>query len=272
MLSIPGEADAVINQGIEAFVETTSTRTLGVLEFPTATTPTAALALLTTTWNLQSDNLAIYYPWVRVTDPTSGVVIPFPPSGHVQGRYAATDAKRTIAKAPAGTVDGKLLNVRGVEYAVSEGEYDLLYPKKINAILPLPEGTTIFGSRTLGASDQLGQIGPRRVMNYAIDSIEKGTRFITFEFNDTATRAKWKRSVEAFCLQMWRAGMLEGASAAEAFYVVCDETNNPAALAAAGKFAGTVGLHFKQTIEFADYVFEKDTRAIKADLASQGLS
>jgi len=226
--------------------------------------------LLTTTYNLQADSECVYHPWIKVVDSATGLPTYHPPTGFIQGRFAFTDRRKNIAKAPAGITDGKLIGAIGVESEVNETVYDTLYPVKINCIQALPEGICIMGSRTLGASDELGQISKRRVMNYAIDSIEQGTRFVLFENNDSETRRKWHKSVSGFLLNMWRDGLLEGASAAEAYYVICDESNNPATVRKAGKFRGTIGLHFKDTIEFVEYTFEQDNRAINQEIASQG--
>ncbi|WP_238434414.1 phage tail sheath subtilisin-like domain-containing protein [Micromonospora tarensis] len=49
----------------------------------------------------QSEFGAFYYPWLRVRDPISGELELTPPSGHLAGIWARTDALRGVHKAPA---------------------------------------------------------------------------------------------------------------------------------------------------------------------------
>src|SRR5262249_56710184 len=43
---------------------------------------------------------ALYYPWIKVFDPATGQAGMVPPSGHVAGVTARTDAERRDPKAP----------------------------------------------------------------------------------------------------------------------------------------------------------------------------
>jgi phage tail sheath protein FI len=54
---------------------------------------------------------ALYYPWIRVADPATGTTIAVPPSGHIAGVYARTDATRGVHKAPANAVIRGALDV-----------------------------------------------------------------------------------------------------------------------------------------------------------------
>ena len=49
----------------------------------------------------QSAYAAFYFPRIRVRDPFSGKIGPAPPSGHLAGVYARSDATRGVHKAPA---------------------------------------------------------------------------------------------------------------------------------------------------------------------------
>ena len=273
MISIPGQTTATVHGGIETFVNLRKT-VMGIIEVPQGTaTAAAAVTYVQTTANLAHDNLAIYSPWITINDPLTNLPTEFPPSGFIQGLFAGVERRRNIAKAPAGAKDGKFQGTRDVEKQwVETADTDILYPAKINPILAKPEGILVFGSRTLGLADELRQVAKRRVMNYAISSIESGTRFILFEDNEPETRARFRKSVQAFLLQMWRNKLLAGASASEAFFVICDESNNPPSVENAGKFYARIGLRFKNTIEFAIYEFEQDLRALQAELAAAGLS
>ena len=51
------------------------------------------------------------------------------------------------------------------------------------------------------------------------------------------TRAKLNLTLTSFLLSLWQRGALMGASADEAFFVKCDDDNNPLAGARAGPAA-----------------------------------
>ena len=89
---------------------------------------------------LNSDYGAIYFPWVIVSDPLNpGSTKAVPPSGVVAGTYANTDETRGVHKAPAGTNDGFLNSVVGVESQVTKGEQDILNPIGVNVVRSFPQ-------------------------------------------------------------------------------------------------------------------------------------
>ncbi len=90
---------------------------------------------------------ALYWPWVKVFDPASGENRLVPPSGHVAGLWARTDADRGVHKAPANDV---LRGVVDVATRVTKGEHDVLNPLGVNVIRSFPgRGIRVFGARTL---------------------------------------------------------------------------------------------------------------------------
>src|SRR5262249_39591254 len=61
----------------------------------------------------KSTNGAIYFPYLRTTDPLSDNVIELPPSGYVAGMYAKIDQNRGVWKAPAG-LETSMIDTTGV--------------------------------------------------------------------------------------------------------------------------------------------------------------
>ena len=100
----------------------------------------------------QSDFGAFYFPWLRVRDPLSGELELTPPSGHVAGIWARTDALRGVHKAPANEpVRGAL----DLTYRVTHAEQDVLNPRGVNCIRYFAgEGIRVWGARTLAAERQ----------------------------------------------------------------------------------------------------------------------
>ncbi|MEE1927552.1 phage tail sheath subtilisin-like domain-containing protein [Streptomyces sp. TRM 70351] len=182
-------------------------------------------------WRLEgagydSKYAALYYPWVKVFDPSTGQNRFMPPSGHVLGVWSRNDTERGVHKAPANEV------VRGaveLQTNVTKGEQDLLNPIGVNCIRAFPgRGIRIWGARTLSSDPAWKYVNVRRLFNYLEESVLLGTQWVVFEPNDAYLWSTIRRNISAFLMEEWRRGALFGATAAEAYYVKCDaETNTP---------------------------------------------
>lgn len=168
---------------------------------------------------------ALYYPWIKVFDPATGRAVLVPPSGHVAGVWARSDADRGVHKAPANEV------IRGavdLQITLSKGEQDLLNPIGVNCVRAFPgRGIRIWGARTLSSDPAWRYLNVRRLFNFLEESILAGTQWVVFEPNDDRLWASIRRNVTGFLTEQWRRGALFGRSFDEAFYVKCDRDNNP---------------------------------------------
>jgi phage tail sheath protein FI len=197
---------------------------------------------------------ALYYPWIRVTNPLAGAaangnrVLTVPPSGHVAGIWARNDDTRGVWKAPANEV------VRGaldVETKVTKGEQDLLNPAGVNCIRPFgTRGIRVWGGRTLSSAPSWRYVNVRRLFNFVEESILNGTQWVVFEPNDLDLWARVKRTVYAFLLGLWRQGALFGATPEQAFYVKCDEETNPPESVDEGRLVVEIGIAPVKPAEF----------------------
>ena len=158
-------------------------------------------------------------------DPLAGRAEFMPPSGHVAGIWARNDDTRGVHKAPANEV------VRGVislETQITKGEHDQLNPVAVNCIRSFPgQGIRIWGARTLSSDPEWRYLNVRRLFNFVEESILQGTNWVVFEPNDPKLWDSVKRTVTMFLRRVWRDGALFGRTPAEAFFVKCDEENNP---------------------------------------------
>ncbi|MER7490965.1 phage tail sheath family protein [Streptomyces sp. NPDC126497] len=190
----------------------------------------------------------LYYPWVRVFDPALGRNTTVPPSGHVAGVWARSDAERGVHKAPANEV------IRGavdLELRLSKGEQDLLNPIGVNCIRAFPgRGIRIWGARTLSSDPAWRYLNVRRLFNYLEESILLGTQWVVFEPNDDRLWSSIRRNVTAFLQEEWRRGALFGRTAAEAFYVKCDRDNNPQESIDQGRVVCEIGVAPVKPAEF----------------------
>jgi phage tail sheath protein FI len=192
---------------------------------------------------------AVYYPWVKVADPSgeSEAVI-VPPSGYMAGVYARNDNERGVHKAPANEV------VRGamaLEMQITKGEQDILNPIGVNCIRSFPgRGIRVWGARTLSSDASWRYINVRRLFNFVEKSIEMGTQWIVFEPNDADLWARIRRDISAFLSTVWSSGALFGATASQAFYVKCDEEINTPAVRDLGQVRIEIGMAPVKPAEF----------------------
>lgn len=168
---------------------------------------------------------AMYWPWIKVADPVAGKQVFVPPSGAMAGIWARNDSSRGVHKAPANEV------VRGavtLELNITKGEHDVLNPIGVNCIRSFRgQGIRVWGARTLSSDPEWRYLNVRRLFNYVEKSILQGTNWVVFEPNDPKLWDSVKRTVNMFLRRVWRDGALFGRSPAQAFFVKCDEENNP---------------------------------------------
>jgi len=198
-----------------------------------------------------SSYAALYYPWVLTSDPITGGSKFVPPSGAVVGTYSSTDVVRGVHKAPAGTIDGYLNSVVGIERLVTKGEQELLNPDNINVIRSFPgAGIVVWGARTLSADPEWRYVNVRRLLLYIEETIDENTQWVVFEPNEQSLWARVKRDVSAFLTDVWRSGALFGLTAEEAFYVKIDTENNPPEARDAGRLVIDIGVAPVKPAEF----------------------
>jgi phage tail sheath protein FI len=191
---------------------------------------------------------ALYYPWVKVFDPSSGQTKVVPPSGHMSGIWARNDSERGVHKAPANEI------VRGavdLELQITRGEQDLLNPVGVNCIRAFPgRGIRVWGARTLASDPAWRYLNVRRYFNYLEESILIGTQWVVFEPNDQALWARIRRNISAFLVNEWRNGALFGQRPEDAFYVKCDEETNPVESVDLGRVVCEIGIAPVKPAEF----------------------
>jgi len=195
-----------------------------------------------------SSYAAMYYPWIKVMDPATDMIVNVPPSGHIAGLWARSDNTRGVHKAPANEV---VLGAVGLAYQSTKGEQDTLNPNGINCLRAFPgRGIRVWGARTLSSDPAWRYINVRRLFNYVEKSIENGTQWVVFEPNDRKLWARVSRDVSSFLRTVWRDGALFGSSPAEAFYVKCDDELNPPESRDLGRLIIEIGLAPVKPAEF----------------------
>ena len=165
---------------------------------------------------------SFYYPWIVISDPSSGARKVVPPGGYMLGIYARTDAERGVFKAPANeTVRGAL----DLEYDINDNTQGVLNPRGVNVIRRFPgRGIRIWGARTLSSNGLWRYTSVRRLFIFLERSIYEGTQWVVFEPNDDRLWARVTDTVRLFLRGQWRLGALFGRTEQEAFFITCDRS------------------------------------------------
>jgi len=169
-------------------------------------------------------NAAVYFPRLQIADPLRGnQLASFAPCGAVAGIYVSTDHARGVWKAPAGT-QAQIQGAQGLSVTLSDNTTGLLNSLGINNLRTLPDGRlVVWGARTLDRGDRR-YVPVVRTELYVLQSIAQGLQWAIFEPNDEPLWANIRTTVSNFLYTLWRDGGLQGATAKEAFFVVCDRS------------------------------------------------
>ena len=276
-ISVPGVHDhfspddaAKIMKGVEVYCESRADVQC-VFTTPRGADYTAMQKWVTETGNFVSMYMNVYGPYVYAIDRVLGVSTLKDPTGRVMGAIARTHQTRNFGKAPAGIVDGQIRGIYGLEFEYREGstEYDTIFPAGINLILNFPgEGFAIWGDATLDATHEFGSVSMVTVFNIAQREIARRTRFVNFEPNDMTTRSRVTRVISSLFRQWREDGILQGDTDEDAFFVICDETNNTPLTISQNKLRCRIGLATQQSSRFLEFTIEQDTRAAESALAA----
>jgi hypothetical protein len=192
---------------------------------------------------------AFYFPHIVVRDPIAGQQAVVPPSGHIAGVWARTDAMRGVHKAPANEALRGALNLT---YRLTAEEQGELNQNGVNCIrFFLREGIRIWGARTVAdGSSEWRYLNVRRLFTMIEESIAQSTRWIVFEPNDQSLWKSIRRDIGAFLTRLWRDGALMGATPDEAFFVKCDAETNPPDVIDAGQVVTLIGVAPVKPAEF----------------------
>jgi phage tail sheath protein FI len=211
---------------------------------------------------------AVYYPWLKMTDPSglSAVPIAAPPSGFVAGLYARIDSKRGVFKAPAGT-EANIGGAVGLMADTTDVQQDFLNPIGVNVIRSFPaSGLVIWGARTLAtrSDPEYRYIPVRRTAIFLQQSIYNGIQYAVFEPNDFPLWNSLRLNISAFMLRQFRAGMFQGKTPTDAFFVQVDEKTTTQADIDAGVVNILVGF---APLKPAEFVVLKFTQKVNQPAA-----
>ena len=254
IVCIPDRTDATVQQAMIAHCEHMGDR-FAILNAALNAPPFGAGSILEQRAALESQRgyAALYYPWIHISDPqgSNGDMLLVPPTGHIAGVYARSDAQRGVHKAPANEL---MTGVLKLERQLTNDEQGELNVEGINVLRVFPNQVrpNVWGARTTAPAAQTPwrYVNVRRLMLFIEESIEEGIQWAVFEPNNQALWEKLKRTIGEFLARVWRSGALFGATPEEAYYVKCDEELNPASVRALGQVYVEIGVAPVRPAEF----------------------
>ena len=196
--------------------------------------------------SLDSNYTATYYPWVKILDETTNRPTWVPPSVVLPGVIAFNDNVAHEWFAPAGLNRGGLSDVLEAKTRLTHSERDKLYEDRINPIATFPgQGVVVFGQKTLqGKPSALDRVNVRRLLIALKKFIASTSRFLVFEQNTNATRARFLNVVNPFLEDV------QANSGLSAFRVVMDDTNNTPDEIDRNRLIGQIFIQPTRTAEF----------------------
>lgn len=218
---------------------------------------TAANQLTLAASYTSTSQAAVYYPQITIADPTVGAGAPagltkiIGAGGALVGLFAQTDASRGVFKAPAG-YNTRIAGAISVP-SLSNADLDSLNTAAaaVNAIRYIPgAGIVVFGSRTIKPGYVDRYVPVRRTLIYLEKSLKDLTRPAVFEPNDSRLQARVSATVSTFLRSFWTQGGLSGDTASNAFFVVCDSTNNTQSSIDQGYLNIQVGVALQRPAEY----------------------
>lgn len=184
-----------------------------------------------------------------------------PLNGDIAGTCARNDINNFPWYSPAGTSRGAILNAVKLAYNPSRSQRDRLYTNRINPIIFSPgAGIVLFGDKTAYAkASAFDRINVRRLFVYLETAISSAAKDQLFQFNDEITRTNFVNIIEPFLRDVQaKRGIYD-------YVVVCDETNNTAAVIDSNEFVADIYIKPARSINFIGLTFVATRTGVSFD-------
>lgn len=182
---------------------------------------------------------AVYHPWTVVatsSDLSTDGLLWAPPTGAIAGTWASLTLERIERGAWWAPANRPLADVLGLGLRVSVDERLRLSNGSINVLIEDPRGHMVLDAKTLSGETEWHLINVRRLMILLRRlALQEGATFV-FDPHDDGLQSLVRHRFERFLSEMYQRGAFAGATPADAFRVVTDETVNPPASVDAGRF------------------------------------
>ncbi len=152
-----------------------------------------------------------------------------------------------VPHGPANVIAAEVITVDDL---VSSARHDELHPQGINVYLREQTGIRLTAARTLSRNPSLRQLSVRRLLTMIKRALEQQMQWVVFEPNNAALRSEVRLALESYLRQLFRIGAFRGANEEQAFFVVCDDTNNSRRTMDEGQLIAEIGVAPAEPLEF----------------------
>ena len=213
-------------------------------------TPVASSVTTAAGFN-SSSYIVVDNNYLKVYDKFNDQYIFIPAASTTAGVMAATDANAAPWFSPAGQRRGQYFGVTALSYSPTKAERDTLYKAGLNPVANIPgQGILLFGDKTfLNRPSAFDRVNVRRLFLVMERAIASAARNVMFEFNDEFTRAEFTNIVEPFLRE------IQGRRGITDFKVVCDATNNGAAVIDRNEFIANIFVKPARSINYVTLNF-----------------
>ena len=213
-------------------------------------TPVTATTTTVGTFN-SSSYIVVDNNYLKVYDKFNDQYVFIPAASTTAGVMAATDANAAPWFSPAGQRRGQYFGVTALAYSPTKAERDTLYKAGVNPVANIPgQGILLFGDKTfLNRPSAFDRVNVRRLFLVMERAIAAAARNVMFEFNDEFTRAEFVSIVEPFLRE------IQGRRGITDFKVVCDATNNGAAVVDRNEFIANIFVKPARSINYVTLNF-----------------
>ena len=198
-----------------------------------------------------SSYLIVDNNYLKVYDKYNDQYIFIPAASSTAGIMALSDFNAAPWFSPAGQRRGQLLGITDLSWSPTKAQRDTLYRNYVNPIANMPgQGTMLYGDKThLRKNSAFDRINVRRLFLSIERAIAAAAQNVMFEFNDEFTRAEFVNIVEPFLRE------IKGRRGITDFKLVCDATNNTAAVIDRNEFIANVFVKPARSINFVTLNF-----------------
>lgn len=262
-VNLPGVTDPLVINPVIAWAQSSGSRFV-VVDGPKASavyadTVTAfknvsPIGTSTGTPYTQSSYAAVYGPWLHFRDPSAqaaGATRLLPPGGAMLGLYSQADAAAGTQQSAAG-VAYPIQGAVAPEVRFQNADLDALNELGVNVIRAVPgaPGVVPMGARTLKGGMPDRYIAIRRTLMYVTRLCIEATNFAVFRPNSEDLWGQLTSLLTDQLTALQQSRVLRGATASDAFYVLCDATNNTDNSVANGIVNIEVGVALNTPAEF----------------------
>ena len=210
---------------------------------------------ITDTWLTAVPNSSSYAiadsGYKRIYDRYSDTYRSIPLNGDIAGLIAQTEATREAWFSPAGFSRGNIKNAVKLYFNPDQASRDKIYKAGVNPVVSFTgQGTLLYGDKTLYKKPSaFDRINVRRLFITLEKAISRAAKQFLFEFNDEFTRSAFRGMVEPFLSDIQaRRGIVD-------YLVVCDSSNNTAAVIDRNEFVGDIFIRPSRSINFIQLNF-----------------